>query len=118
MKLEDLNAAGLGHYGSVATAINYLEQRREADPKLDSWTEPKKDFLIMNNNKMSFDPPRPYLFPAPRELLMRPGEIIYGFSTDRPFLNLAGPQPYGLSFGALSFVRSKRRHRWGSLLWP
>jgi REP-associated tyrosine transposase len=35
MKLRELSqAVGLGHYGSVGTAIKYLEQRCQADPKL------------------------------------------------------------------------------------
>jgi putative transposase len=49
MKLEDLSrAVGLGHYGSVGTAIKYLEQRRQADPKLARLMDRAKQELFDN----------------------------------------------------------------------
>jgi hypothetical protein len=51
MKLGDLSrAVGLGHYGSVGTAIKYLEQRRQADPKL-HWATDELALRSKSNRK-------------------------------------------------------------------
>jgi len=49
MKLRELvDAAGVSHYGSVATALRYLEQRRSRDPKL-SRLMIEAETILMNN---------------------------------------------------------------------